>query len=205
MERKREPGLELEYDLTHRYWVKEDCVMPRKLREEMRCKNGILRVQILSIWAEGWFCSMHGHFRASLVAQMVGNPPVMRETWIQLLGWEDPLEEGIATPSSTLAWRIPIDRGAWWLQSLRFQRAGHDWVTKHITHGHCNVCHVFPRLLVVCESLCCDFLRMKSWKEHSTLWKCYNGKLFQASRSQNLRGFSVFFFFFYLWFWFWAR
>ena len=49
MERKREPSLELEYDLTHRSWVKEECVMPRKLREEMRCKNGILRVQILSI------------------------------------------------------------------------------------------------------------------------------------------------------------
>lgn len=49
MERKGEPSLELEYDLIHRYWVKEDCVMPRKLREEMRYKNGILRVQILSI------------------------------------------------------------------------------------------------------------------------------------------------------------
>ena len=136
---------------------------------------------------------MWGGEKASLVAQMVKN--VMWETWVTSLGWEDSLEERMATHSSTLAWRIPIDRGAWWLQSLRFQRAGHDWVTKHITHGHCNVCHVFPRLLVVCESLCCDFLRMKSWKEHSTLWKCYNGKLFQASRSQNLRGFSVFFFF----------
>jgi len=56
---------------------------------------------------------MHGHFRASLVAQMVGNPAVMWETWVQFLDWEDPLEEGIATPSSTLAWRIPMDRGAW--------------------------------------------------------------------------------------------
>ena len=44
---------------------------------------------------------------------MVGNPPVMRETWVQFLGREDPLEEGTATPSSTLAWRIPMDRGAW--------------------------------------------------------------------------------------------
>ena len=37
----------------------------------------------------------------------------MRETWVQSLGWEDPLEEGMATRSSILAWRIPIDRGAW--------------------------------------------------------------------------------------------
>ena len=43
----------------------------------------------------------------SLVAQMVKNPPAMRENWVQSLGWEDPLEEGRATHSSTLAWRIP--------------------------------------------------------------------------------------------------
>ena len=45
---------------------------------------------------------------------MVKNLPAMRETWVQSLGWEDPLEEGMATPSSILAWRIPMDRGAWW-------------------------------------------------------------------------------------------
>ena len=44
---------------------------------------------------------------ASLVAQMVKNPPTMRETWVQSLGWEDPLEKGKATHSSILAWRIP--------------------------------------------------------------------------------------------------
>ena len=50
---------------------------------------------------------------ASLVAQMVKNPPAMQETWVQSLGWEDPLEEGMATHSSILPWRIPMDRGAW--------------------------------------------------------------------------------------------
>ena len=50
---------------------------------------------------------------ASLVTQTVKNPPAMQETWVQSLGWEDPLEEGIATHSSILAWRIPLDRGAW--------------------------------------------------------------------------------------------
>ena len=54
---------------------------------------------------------------ASLVAQLVKNLPAMRETWVRFLGWEDPLEEGLATQnkySSILAWRIPMDRGAWW-------------------------------------------------------------------------------------------
>ena len=49
----------------------------------------------------------------SLVAQMVKNPPAMRETWVRSLGWEDPLEEGMAIHSSILAWRIPMDRGGW--------------------------------------------------------------------------------------------
>ena len=44
---------------------------------------------------------------ASLVAQLVKNSPAMRETWAQLLGWEDPLEKVKATHSSILAWRIP--------------------------------------------------------------------------------------------------
>ena len=50
--------------------------------------------------------------RASLVAQMVKNLPEMQETWVQSLGWEDPLEESMATQSSMLAWRIPMDREA---------------------------------------------------------------------------------------------
>ena len=49
------------------------------------------------------------------MAQLVKNPPAMRESWVQSLGWEDPLEEGVATHSSILAWRIPMDRGAWWV------------------------------------------------------------------------------------------
>ena len=52
--------------------------------------------------------------RAPLVAQMVKNLPAMWETWVQSLSWEDPLEEGMATHSSILAWRIPMGRGAWW-------------------------------------------------------------------------------------------
>ena len=50
---------------------------------------------------------------ASLVAQMVKNLPAMQETSVRSLGWKDPLEEGMATQPSILAWRIPMDRGAW--------------------------------------------------------------------------------------------
>ena len=50
---------------------------------------------------------------ASLVAQMVKNPPAMRETWVRSLSDEDSLGEGMATYSSILAWRIPMDTGAW--------------------------------------------------------------------------------------------
>ena len=50
---------------------------------------------------------------APLVAQMVKNPPAMWETWVRSLDWEDLLEESLTTHSSIVAWRIPMDRGAW--------------------------------------------------------------------------------------------
>ena len=50
--------------------------------------------------------------RASLVAQTVKSLPAVRETWVRSLGWEGPLEEGMATHSSILVWRIPQDREA---------------------------------------------------------------------------------------------
>ena len=56
---------------------------------------------------------MQDQSKASLVAQMVKNAPTMWETWVQSLGWEDPLEEGLETHSIILAWRIPMARGTW--------------------------------------------------------------------------------------------
>ena len=50
---------------------------------------------------------------ASLVAQTVENLPTMWEIWVHSLGWEDPLEESMATHSNILAWRILMDREAW--------------------------------------------------------------------------------------------
>ena len=57
--------------------------------------------------AEMYVCMFVYSDRASLVAQLVKNPPAMRETWIRSLDWEDPLDKGNATHSSILAWRIP--------------------------------------------------------------------------------------------------
>ena len=53
------------------------------------------------------------HSWASFIAQMVKNLPAMQKTWVQSLGQEDSLEKGMATHSSILAWRVPMDRGAW--------------------------------------------------------------------------------------------
>ena len=61
---------------------------------------------------------------SSLMAQLVKNPPVMWETWVRSLAWENPLEKGKATHSSTLAWRIP-----WTIQFMGSQRVRHDWAT----------------------------------------------------------------------------
>ena len=58
------------------------------------------------LWKHFWH-----HF--SLVAQLVKSLPAMWETWVQSLDWEDPLEEGMATQSSIIAWRNSMDRGAW--------------------------------------------------------------------------------------------
>ena len=64
---------------------------------------------------------------------MVKNPPAMQETWIRSLGWEDPLEKGMATHSSILAWAIPRTEEPDGLQSMGLQRVGHDWVTNTAT------------------------------------------------------------------------
>jgi len=63
----------------------------------------------------------------SLVAQMIKNLPVIQETQVWSLGWEDPLERGMATHTSILAWRIPWTKKPGRLQSMGSQRAWHDW------------------------------------------------------------------------------
>ena len=60
------------------------------------------------------------------MAQMVKSPPAMQETWVRFLGQEDPLEEGVATHSSILAWRVPWTEEPGGLQSMGLQRVEHD-------------------------------------------------------------------------------
>ena len=63
---------------------------------------------------------------ASLMTQTVKNLPVMWETWVQSLGWEDSLEKEMATHSSILAWRIPLTEELDGLQTIELQRVRHD-------------------------------------------------------------------------------
>ena len=69
-----------------------------------------------NLWAERGFPS----------GSMVKNPPTMQETWVQSLGQEDPLEQGMATLSSILAWRIPWTEKPGRLWSTESQRVGRD-------------------------------------------------------------------------------
>ena len=71
----------------------------------------------------------------SLVAQLVKNPPAVQKAWVQSLGWEYPLEEGMATHSSILAWRIPCteESGGWWATVHEVTKSRHDWATKRST------------------------------------------------------------------------
>ena len=82
--------------------------------------------------------------RASLMAQMVKNLPAVQKTWIWFLGWKDPLQKGMATHSSILAWRIPWTKEPCGLQFMGLQRVGHDWVTKcfHFCNSDCFACFV---------------------------------------------------------------
>ena len=87
-------------------------------------------------------------FWDSLVAQMVKRLPAMRETRVQSLGWEDPLEKEMATHSSTHAWKISWMEKPGGLQSMGSQRVRHDWATSlHTVIG-------FPDGSVGKESAC---------------------------------------------------
>ena len=67
------------------------------------------------------------HVGFSLLAQLVKDPSAMQETWVQSLGWEDPLEKGTATHSSILAWKIPwIEESGGGLWSMGLKGVGHD-------------------------------------------------------------------------------
>ena len=72
---------------------------------------------------------------ASLVAQMVNNLLAVQEPQVPSLGWEDPLERGMATYSRILTWRIPWTEEPGGLRSTRSKRVGHNWVTNRHLGG----------------------------------------------------------------------
>ena len=84
------------------------------------------------------------------MAQLVKNPLAMLETWVQSLGWEDPLEKGKAPHFSILAWRIPMDRGTWhatvhgvaksWIQLSDFHHHEYFCVSySELSEGRCRI------------------------------------------------------------------
>ena len=72
---------------------------------------------------------------ASIVAQLVKNPPAMREIWVRSLSWEDPLEESMTTHSSILVWRILMDRGAWCTTVFTVTKSQYrsNWVAEQVS------------------------------------------------------------------------
>ena len=76
-----------------------------------------------------------------------------QETWVQSLGREDPLEEGMATHSSILAWRISRTEEPGGLQSMGSQRIGHDWATNTLTLTLAIYNLIFPLVLNLESSL----------------------------------------------------
>ena len=93
----------------------------------------------LCVWPTWWNDHVCICRWTSLIAQMVKNLPGMRETWVWSLGWENPLEEGMVTHSSSLAWRIPMDRGTW--QATVYSPQGHKELdtTERLSTAH-SIC-----------------------------------------------------------------
>ena len=87
-----------------------------------------------------------GSQRVSQVAQWVKNPPTMLETQVWFLGWKDPLEEGMATHSSILAWRTPWTEEPGGLPSIGSQRVRHDWSPWARTHALNIILSALPAL-----------------------------------------------------------
>ena len=96
-------------------------------------------------------CNSLQYSWASLVAQMVKNLPAMRETWVWSLGWEDPLEVGMVTHSSILAWRISWTEEPGRLQFMGLQRVWCDWVTKRSTCMWGPMCVCMCLTVYVCD------------------------------------------------------
>ena len=116
----------------------------------------------------------------SLMAQAVINPPAMWETWVWSLGWEAPLEEGMATHSTILSWRIPVDRGAWQaivhvVAKSQQLSAQHSTSIVYICQSQCpSSSHSsFPLLVSIWCSLFCSKFISTTFLDSTYKW-CYS-------------------------------
>ena len=94
-------GSKITVDCDCSHEIKRRLLLGRKAMTNL---DSILKSRDITLLKKVCIDKVH-FFQASLVAQSVENPPAVRETWVRSLGWEDPLEEGMATHSSVLAWR----------------------------------------------------------------------------------------------------
>ena len=94
-----------------------------------------------------------------LVTQTVKNLLAMQETWIQSLGQEDPLEEGMAIHFSNLAWRMPRTEQTGRLQSMGSQRVRNNWATIISTRSS----HISLHMSTQCSFMCWEYINMSSW------------------------------------------
>ena len=116
----------------------------------------------------------HIYGRDSLVAQTVKNLLTVWETWVQSLGWKDPLEKGMATHSSIIAWRIPWTKEPSRLQSTESQKVRHNWAPHtrmyeiyiSICIYGCFCATMTSNLIHEAENICCQAFY---WKDSLTL------------------------------------
>ena len=101
------------------------------LSQNLNCETKTSLLKILE-WEFRIFVRMFAKFWASLVTQTVKNLPAMQETKVLPLGQEDPLEKGMATHSSILAWRLPWTEEPGGPQPIGLQRVRHDWTTNFL-------------------------------------------------------------------------
>ena len=131
-----------------------------------------MEIHLISIW-----------YWASLVAQLVKSLPAIWETCVQSLGWEDPLEKGMVTHSSILAWKILGTEEPGGLHSMGSKRIGHDWVTNTF-HFYVNTTSVISTILnpslscvPICNTVNCAvyvLLRSKSLASEKMIkWDTY--------------------------------
>ena len=114
------------------------------------------------------------------------NLPAMQETWVPSLGWEDPLEEGMATHSSILAWTIPCKEEPGRLQSMGSRRVGHNWATKYNTTWSNKYTYVRFYHSIVHHSQKLETTQMciHRWMDKQILVNIYNSILFDHNKNE---------------------